>query len=812
MGEIYNLRQPDGATVTVKIWGDEFYQVVESLDGYTLIRDPNTAVICYARLSTDGAELLSTQVRAGQSRETLDIEPHIRISPQAVRQKVGTARTQLAAKTVPTDETEVLRTYSESSLPETVRGICLIIDFPDEPGTILPAEVNNFCNQIGYTGSGNNGSVRDYFYDVSDGDLLYTNYVPTAYYTAIHEKSYYDNPSESVGPKAIELILEALNYLEDNGFDFSQYNFNGVSCLYAGNCDSGWSKGLWPHQGSISFSADGVSINKYMIASLGSGLKIGVFCHETGHLLCGWPDLYDTDFGSRGVGKFCLMGYGGQGGNPVEPCAYLKYISGWTDTTLLTAPQEGLVVTAGDNSIYKYEHPTLTNEYFLIENRQRTGRDSTLPDSGLAIWHIDTEGWNNNQQMTPSSHYEVTLVQADSLWDLENNVNNGDSNDLWKAPEFTVCGPYISPNMPDTSWWDGTASYFGILDISLPGTVMTFTFGLDPLEITPEEQSYITGPSGGPYIPPTTTYTITNSGDSAIEYLVSKTEPWFDIYGSLAGTLEPNETADILVNLNENTEQLPPGYYTATIRFSNETGGVAQGRSIILEVQNPVVVICETDFNEGLPDNWSITDGYGDGKTWNANNSCGRGSDYWNGPFMIVDNLCDGSVAMDERLITRSFDCSRYNSVTLKFSHFFTTSNAVADVDIWVGKPEWKQWENVARYTAKSFGENQLQLPDAVGQDSVWISWHYVANGDYYWGIDDVQITGSCAVTLAGDLNLDCCVDIEDLVVLTNRWLNTDCDYPNGWCYGTDLNRSGAVNLYDLAEFAEHWYEEAAQP
>ncbi|MFA5238842.1 MAG: M6 family metalloprotease domain-containing protein [Phycisphaerae bacterium] len=809
MGQIYNLRQPDGAAVAVRIWGDEFYQVVESLDGYTLIRDPDTAIICYAILSTDGTELVSTQVRVGESHEALGIEPHIRISPQSVKQKVRTARTQLAAKMPQTDESATIKTYSESSLPESVRGICLIIDFPDESGTIPPAEVNNFCNQTGYTGYGNNGSVRDYFYDVSDGDLIYTNYVPTAYYTAIHEKSYYDNPSESVGPKAIELILEALNYLESNGFDFSQYNFNGVSCLYAGDCNSGWSKGLWPHQGSLSFSADGVSINKYLITYMGSSIKIGMFCHETGHLLCGWPDLYDTDFDSYGVGKFCLMGYGGQGGNPVEPCAYLKYISGWTDTTLLTAPQEGLVLTAGNNSIYKYEHPTLTNEYFLIENRHQTGRDSTLPDSGLAIWHIDTEGWNNYQQMTPSSHYEATLVQADSLWDMENNVNYGDSNDLWKAPDFAVCGPYISPNMPDTSWWDGTASYFGILDINFPGTVMTFTFGLDPLEITPEEQFYTTGPSGGPYVPPVKTYTITNSGDDTIDYLVSKTEPWFDISGPLAGTLAPYETADISVSLNENTEQLPLGDYTATIRFSNQTSGVAQSRSITLEVQNPVVVICETDFSEGLPAGWHIIDGLGDGKTWNTNNPCERESEHWNGPFMIVDSWCAGSVAMDEQLITQKLDCSRYESVTLNFSHYFTTARAVADVDMWVGAGPWM---NVAHYTAKSFGGKQLQLPDAAGQDSVWIRWHYIANSDFYWGIDDVQITGSCAGILTGDLNLDCCVDIEDLALLTNRWLNTDCDYPNGWCYGTDLDRSGSVNLYDLADFAEHWYEEPAQP
>jgi len=47
-GEVFSLLQPDGARVDVKVFGDEFYQRVESMDGLTLIRDHETAWICYA--------------------------------------------------------------------------------------------------------------------------------------------------------------------------------------------------------------------------------------------------------------------------------------------------------------------------------------------------------------------------------------------------------------------------------------------------------------------------------------------------------------------------------------------------------------------------------------------------------------------------------------------------------------------------------------------------------------------------------------------------------------------------------------------
>ena len=42
-GKVYDLRQPDGEMTPYRVWGDEFYQIVETLDGYTVIRDPDTS-------------------------------------------------------------------------------------------------------------------------------------------------------------------------------------------------------------------------------------------------------------------------------------------------------------------------------------------------------------------------------------------------------------------------------------------------------------------------------------------------------------------------------------------------------------------------------------------------------------------------------------------------------------------------------------------------------------------------------------------------------------------------------------------------
>jgi hypothetical protein len=207
---------------------------------------------------------------------------------------------------------------------------------------------------------------------------------------------------------------------------------------------------------------------------MGNALRLGTFCHENGHMICWWPDLYDYDYDSAGVGRFCIMAGGGGSTNPVEPCGHLKDISGLAVAHVLgDLPQRGLTLTAGSNEVYKFITPENANEYYLVENRQRTGRDANLPDAGLAIWHVDRFGDNSFNEMTTTYHFQATVVQADGRWDLENDVNSGDNTDLWKAPDYTACGPKTTPN---TNWWTTKVSYLLVSNISASGPSMTFDY------------------------------------------------------------------------------------------------------------------------------------------------------------------------------------------------------------------------------------------------------------------------------------------------------------------------------------------------
>src|SRR5664280_44698 len=100
------------------------------------------------------------------------------------------------------------------------------------------------------------------------------------------------------------------------------------------------------------------------------------------------------------------------------------------------------------------------------------GRDSKLPGSGVLIWHVDRQGNNRNEQMLPDMHYELSLEQADGLFQMERSASNyGDSND----PFGPQRGDFGESTVPDSNWWDGARSGLDIVKIDAPGQAMTVT-------------------------------------------------------------------------------------------------------------------------------------------------------------------------------------------------------------------------------------------------------------------------------------------------------------------------------------------------
>ena len=59
-GESFTNHQPDGEAFTVKLFGDEFFAYEETIDGHLVVRDPKTGGFCYARVTKNGTDIVST--------------------------------------------------------------------------------------------------------------------------------------------------------------------------------------------------------------------------------------------------------------------------------------------------------------------------------------------------------------------------------------------------------------------------------------------------------------------------------------------------------------------------------------------------------------------------------------------------------------------------------------------------------------------------------------------------------------------------------------------------------------------------------
>ena len=494
-GRTFTFTQPDGSTIQLRGWGNQNYAVFETLDGYTVTKNPATGYYEVARVSADGKALVPSAGQGGlMDGARAGLLRGARVSPARAavigRESAlnNASRRCEQRRLEQKQQRQTIRAIGAAGgpllAPPDVRiigdfiGLCLLIDFSDAPATISREEVDRFCNQPGYSGFGNNGSMFDFYRDNSIGRCRYTNIV-APYYRAKRPKTYYTDRNIPQAQRAVELINEAIAFHKANSFDFSPLTADNkgyvyaMNVYYAGPVTNNWAEGLWPHSWHLDSPlplVSGKSAFDYQFTSMGSELELGTFCHENGHMLCNYPDLYDYGGESSGVGAYCLMCAGNfSEKNPIPISAYLKRASGWANSLTPIEHDKVITLAAGSNDFAIYARSG--REYFLVENRQKSGRDASLPDAGLAIWHVDEDGNNSNEQMSAANHYELTLKQADGLFQLERQRSQlGDAGDLYEGS----ASRFADDTAPSSKWWNGTSSSLSIDQISATAATMSF--------------------------------------------------------------------------------------------------------------------------------------------------------------------------------------------------------------------------------------------------------------------------------------------------------------------------------------------------
>ncbi len=475
-GEIKSFTQPDGSRVDVKLFGTELYMRAEGLDGYTLIRDPKTRWICYATLNSDKSVLISTgRIYAGQRGKpgTLkkwdDLPLRMDISEKEKEKAIQSRAMSISGG----DPFHLLHTPSVQGTPVfpvngQIKGLCILIDFSDEPSTLPVSEYASFCNDLNYSNFGNNGSLRTYFRDMSKGLVDYTNVV-AGFFRAPKTFAHYDSLPFAAG--AQEILIWALQKMDSAGFDFSTLSLNpannsimAINLMYTGEPPD-WAQGMWFHKGYLNgfTSTSGILSGDYNCSPAAEPLGIGVVAHENGHMICKWPDTYkyNQNTGPDGIGAFDLMCWYGNNQNPVPPNPLFRLNAGW-GKNLDISNMNGLVTdTANFGNVRSFRNDNDTNEFYLIEAREQEGRSAFIPDRGLTVWRINRLG--NNQTL----NHEVALIPAG------NNVNNL-TTACFRAGFRTS---FHHSTVPSSAWRNADPSGLRLTNISSPGTTMIYNAG-----------------------------------------------------------------------------------------------------------------------------------------------------------------------------------------------------------------------------------------------------------------------------------------------------------------------------------------------
>ena len=127
-----------------------------------------------------------------------------------------------------------------------------------------------------------------------------------------------------------------------------------------------------------------------------------------------------------------------------------------------------------------------------------------------------------------------------------------------------------------SGWSGGASGSSNPLTVTINGnTSITANFAIQPgsLSVTPGTALSATGATGGPFTPPSTTYTLQNSGNSPITWNVSKTQQWVTLSLSGGASLAPGATATVTVSINATAVTLAAGSYSDLVTFTNATNG-----------------------------------------------------------------------------------------------------------------------------------------------------------------------------------------------------------------------------------------------
>lgn len=498
--EAVTLTQPDGERFKARLFGDEWYNGHETVDGHTILRG-DRGVWRYARQDARG-ELRASGLVVGRD------EP---VMGKHLRDRVLTARAERHRKSA-TREVRLAAGVGGPAASPSIgqdRSLVILATFNDQGslGTTAAQWSSAYFNPT--------KSVSQYYAANSGGQF---GLVPAAESHGTVNDGIVgwvnvgiNHPNNSISDVSNRLATRAAILAADPYVNYAAYDTNGdgvvrntelhVTVIAAGqeaSCCAGYggARSLWGHhwvlQGTEIPNVDGKWVGGWGYTQFGEMhgdhmAAMGIMVHEIGHDL-GLPDLYDIDRSSSGVGTWSAMGGGSWGYVPgVDPYegmtpplmdAWSRSFKGWITPTVVTGTQTTTLnaATTGTAGVAVQMLPnpdgphdwswqgTGTGEYFLVENRQRTGYDASLPGSGVVVWHIDESRGNNANDVARL----VDIEEADGAM-----TGRGDAGDTFRAGGATA---FTGATTPNSNLNSGAPSGVSMSGVSASGVAMSATF------------------------------------------------------------------------------------------------------------------------------------------------------------------------------------------------------------------------------------------------------------------------------------------------------------------------------------------------
>ncbi len=292
--------------------------------------------------------------------------------------------------------------------------------------------------------------------------------------------------------------MEALSYYDSKGHDFSQYDNDNdgdidyLVVLWSGKHGE-WASFWWAYQTSFynrSLTLDGKRLSLYSWQWESENYPKDEFSsstliHETGHAL-GLPDLYDYQ---EGIGP-----EGGVGGMDIMDAiwgdhnCFHKFMLDWTNPIMqIKGSAEYSFSPAVDSGqslmiMPEIEAGDAFGEFFMVENRSRTGNDIDVPGDGLIIWHVDSSLTRNGRGFeydnSTTDHKYIRLMEADGLEEIEQNAF-ADKGDFYSDNDR-----YGPATKPGSISYSGENTGINIKNIYSNGNNISFSAVIEvPVEI-----------------------------------------------------------------------------------------------------------------------------------------------------------------------------------------------------------------------------------------------------------------------------------------------------------------------------------------